>query len=82
MGLADTAGPRLVPAGPHRAPPIALCHPVYRAECVPGFVMGMSVFPGAILPMIAALVFAAAGALPYHGGRFIWSRLSHWRASS
>jgi hypothetical protein len=55
---------------------IALFHPVYRAECVLGFVIGMSVFLGAILPMIAALVFAAVGALLYHAVRFVWLRLS------
>lgn len=55
---------------------IALFYPVYRAECVLGFVMGMSVFLGAVLPMIAALVFAAVGALLYHAIRFIWLRLT------
>jgi hypothetical protein len=60
---------------------IALFYPVYRAECVLGFVMGMSVFLGAVLPMIAALVFAAAGALLYHAIRFIWLRCRHWRAN-
>jgi hypothetical protein len=61
---------------------IALFYPVYRAECVLGFVMGMSVFLGAVLPMIAAAIFAAVGALLYHAVRFVWLRLRHWRASS
>jgi hypothetical protein len=55
---------------------IALLYPVYRAECVLGFVIGMNFFLGAILPMIAALVFAAVGALLYHGVRFLWARMA------
>jgi hypothetical protein len=53
---------------------IALFYPVYRAECVLGFVIGMTFFLGAVLPMIAALVFAGIGAALYLGIRFIWSR--------
>jgi hypothetical protein len=55
---------------------IALFYPVYRAECVLGFVAGMTFFLGAILPMIAACVFAAVGAVLYLGVRFIWSRMA------
>jgi hypothetical protein len=55
---------------------IALFYPVYRAECVLGFVAGMSFFLGAILPMIAACVFAAIGAMLFLGVRFIWSRMA------
>jgi hypothetical protein len=55
---------------------IALCYPVYRAECVLGFVVGMSFFLGAILPMIAACVFAAIGAVLYLSVRFILPRIA------
>lgn len=54
----------------------ALAFPVYRAECVLGFVVGMSFFLGAILPMIAACVFAAIGAVLYLSVRFIVSRIA------
>ncbi|WP_374581831.1 hypothetical protein [Pseudoduganella sp.] len=47
-------------------PLIALAYPIYRAECVLGFVAGMCFVFGPILPIIAACVFAAAGALFYH----------------
>lgn len=55
---------------------IALFYPVYRAECILGFVIGMTFFLGAVLPMIAALVFASIGAVLYLGIRFIWSRMA------
>lgn len=54
---------------------IALFYPVHRAACVLGFVIGMSWTFGAVLPMIAAGVFAAGGAAIYYGVRFIYSRL-------
>jgi hypothetical protein len=53
---------------------IALLYPIYRAECILGFVIGMNFFLGAILPMIAACIFAASGAVLFLGSRFIWSR--------
>lgn len=55
---------------------LALAYPVYRAECVLGFVIGMGCFLGAVLPMIAALVFAGAGALLYQAVRFVLSRIA------
>jgi hypothetical protein len=54
---------------------IALLYPVHRAACVLGFVIGMTWTFGAVLPMIAAGVFAAGGAALYYGVRFIYSRL-------
>lgn len=54
---------------------IALFYPVHRAACVLGFVIGMTWTFGAVLPMIAAGVFAAGGAAIHHGLRFIYSRL-------
>jgi hypothetical protein len=53
---------------------LALFLPVYRAEYVLGFVIGMTWSFGAILPMIAAAVFAAAGAVIHLGVRFLYSR--------
>ena len=55
---------------------LALFYPVYRAECVLGFVAGMTVSLGAILPMIAACVFAAIGFVLFRGTRFAWARMS------
>ncbi|MFC4930819.1 hypothetical protein [Massilia sp. GCM10023247] len=54
---------------------IALFYPVHRAACVLGFVIGMTWTFGAVLPTIAAGVFAAGGAALYYGVRFIYSRL-------
>jgi len=46
-------------------PLVALAYPIYRAQCVLGFVTGMCFVFGPILPMIAATIFATAGALLY-----------------
>ncbi|MFC5461942.1 hypothetical protein [Massilia niabensis] len=54
---------------------IALFYPVHRAACVLGFVIGMTWTFGAVLPTIAAAVFAAGGAAIHYGTRFIYSRL-------
>ena len=54
---------------------IALFYPVHRAACVLGFVVGMTWTFGPVLPMVAAGVFAAAGATIHHAVRFIGSRL-------
>jgi hypothetical protein len=40
-----------------------------------GFVIGMTWTFGAVLPMIAAAVFAAAGFAIHHGVRFLYARL-------
>ena len=58
---------------------LALMLPVYRAECVLGFVLGMTFTFGAILPTVVASVIAAFSALvhlcvrPVFMGR--WNRL-------
>lgn len=52
--------------------PLALFYPVHRAECILGFVVGMSFFIGAILPAIAGLIFAGMGALLFYGVRLLW----------
>jgi uncharacterized membrane protein YeaQ/YmgE (transglycosylase-associated protein family) len=59
---------------------LALLLPVYRAECVLGFVLGMSITFGAVLPTVVACVVAAASAvigfvvLPVLLRLWIWSR--------
>lgn len=41
---------------------LAVLAPVYRAECLAGFVAGMTLAFGAVLPFVIALVFAAFSA--------------------
>jgi hypothetical protein len=53
---------------------IALFYPIHRAACVLGFVVGMTWTFGAVLPMIAAGIFAAVGAAIFYGVRFIYAR--------
>ena len=53
---------------------LALFLPVYRAEYVLGFVLGMTWSFGAVLPTIAACVFASAGAVIHLGARFLYAR--------
>ena len=53
---------------------LALFYPIHRAACVLGFVIGMTWTFGAVLPMIAACIFAAGGAVIHHGVRFVYSR--------
>lgn len=54
---------------------LALFYPVHRAACVLGFVIGMTWTFGAVLPTIAACIFAAAGAAIYHGVRLAFARI-------
>lgn len=44
---------------------IAFFYPIYLAECILGFVMGMTVTFGAFLPTIVAFVFSLIGFLIY-----------------
>lgn len=44
---------------------IALFFPIYRAECLLGFVMGMTFTFGAVLPMGIGSIFALIGAVLY-----------------
>ncbi|MFC5513751.1 hypothetical protein ACFPOU_21855 [Massilia jejuensis] len=53
---------------------LAVFYPVYRAASVLGFVIGMTWTFGAVLPMIAGGLFAAAGWAIHHGVRFLVSR--------
>jgi hypothetical protein len=44
---------------------IALFFPVYRAECILGFVIGMTFTFGAVLPTVFGAIFALLGAILY-----------------
>lgn len=50
---------------------IALAYPIYRAECFLGFVIGMTITFGPILPMLAGSMFDMAGALLFHVPRLL-----------
>lgn len=56
-------------------PLVALFYPIYRAEYVLGFVIGMTWTFGAVLPTIAACVFALLGAIVHLGVRMIHARV-------
>lgn len=45
--------------------PVGLCFPIYRAECLLGFVIGMTYTFGAILPTAIGAILALLGALLY-----------------
>lgn len=47
-------------------PVLALLVPIYRAECVLGFVLAMTLVFGAVLPTLFATVVAAGAAVLYH----------------
>lgn len=53
---------------------LALFYPIHRAACVLGFVIGMTWTFGAVLPLIAACIFATVGAAIYYGVRFVVAR--------
>ncbi len=57
---------------------IALFLKVYREECVLGYIIGMSVVFGAVIPTLFGTLFAIVSALLYHIVHFIWSRASLW----
>jgi len=50
---------------------VALLYPVYRAECVLGFVIGMSYTFGAVLPTLFAGVFVTLASILHHVPRFV-----------
>jgi len=54
---------------------VAILAPVYRAECIAGFVAGMAFTFGGVLPLLVALVFAGYSAIVRFGGRALWRRL-------
>ena len=58
---------------------LAVFYPIHRAACVLGFVIGMTWTFGAVLPMLAAGIFALVGAAVYHGVRYIYARVQPLR---
>lgn len=54
---------------------VAILAPVYRAECIAGFVAGMAFTFGGVLPLLVALVFAALSAAVRFGVRALWRRI-------
>lgn len=64
LGLNDTTGNVILGIFA-----IALFYRVYRAECVLGFVIGMTYTFGAVLPAIFVCFFAAVSTILYHAPR-------------
>ena len=54
---------------------VALLYPIYRAEYVLGFVLGMSWAFGPVLPLIPACLFALVGAVIHLGVRLVYARM-------
>lgn len=65
---------------------LALLLPVYRAECVLGFVLGMTFTFGAVLPTAIGSIFAALSAVVHLLVRpllvRVWTRLRRTRSSA
>jgi len=64
---------------------VALFVPIYRAECVLGFILAMTASFGAVLPTAFAAVMSAVGVILYRGVRLILSvvqRISRGAAQS
>ena len=57
---------------------LGLCFPIYRAECVLGFVLGMTPAVGSVLPLTFATLMAGAGAVMYLGLRPVLIRAGRW----
>ncbi|HEY2321583.1 MAG TPA: hypothetical protein VGJ82_01855 [Thermoanaerobaculia bacterium] len=60
---------------------LALFVPIYRAECVLGFILAMTVSFGAVLPTAFAAVMSAAGVILYRGARIVLHLLKRKSAS-
>jgi hypothetical protein len=54
---------------------LGLFRPIHRAECVLGFILGMTYHFGPVLPAVAASVMAALVAVQYHGMRPVLTAL-------
>ncbi|MGB5190858.1 hypothetical protein [Robiginitalea sp.] len=54
---------------------LALVFPVYRAECLLGFVLGMTHTFGGVLPFLIAPLLLLGGLIIYKGVRMIYSTL-------
>ncbi len=57
---------------------LALLFPLYRAECVLGFVLGMTWTFGAVLPTLFACLVALMSVMLYRLIRPLLLRLGHW----
>ena len=57
---------------------LAVLFPIYRAECLLGFVLGMTVTFGAVIPIIVGSIIAALSALVHLGLRPALGRLVAW----
>lgn len=55
-------------------PVFALFVPIYRAECILGFVLALAYTFGGVLPLIIATVLAVIGAVMYHAPRWVLRR--------
>lgn len=55
---------------------LALLLPVYRVEYLAGFVLGMMITFGPVLPVLIALVVMGVSLVTRFGGRWLWMRLS------
>ncbi len=55
-------------------PFLALILPIYRAECLFGFVLALSYTFGGVLPLVIGTVFALIGALLYRAPRWLLRR--------
>ena len=54
---------------------VAVLAPVYRAECIAGFVAGMAFTFGGVLPLLVALVFATISSVVRLGAGAVWRRV-------
>lgn len=54
---------------------LALLLPVYRIECLAGFVLGMTITFGPVLPLLVASIVALVSLILRGGGIWLWKRL-------
>lgn len=54
---------------------LALVLPVYRVECLAGFVIGMTITFGPVLPLLIASIVALVSLIIRRGGLWLWRRL-------
>lgn len=54
---------------------LALLVPLYRVEFLAGFVLGMTVTFGPVLPLLIASIVALASLIARRGGIWLWKRL-------
>jgi hypothetical protein len=54
---------------------LALLLPVYRVEYLAGFVLGMMITFGPVLPLLIASIVALVSLVTRYGGRWLWMRL-------